>query len=103
MEDQRLGQGRSQRQLDNNARSGGCVVIMAITILLWLAVFALFGCGSSQYGYRNRVTDPPIYLIAEIPGIKIIQPQGRKTGKEPKQRKINYILPEYKRITDYTK
>ncbi len=97
----RLCQDREKNRMKIKAKT--LFLLCLISGFIWWALFSLFSCGSSQYGHRSRVTDPPIYLIAEYPSIKIMQPEGRKVGKEPKEGKRDYVIPDYKRETNYYK
>ncbi len=86
-----------------NIRRFGCVSVILISVFIWaIIVMALFGCGSSKYGYRSRVMDTPIHLIAEIPGEELPVPFTIESKKKPKGIK-SYFLPEYKRETEFRK
>lgn len=105
MKDQRLGQGRSDKQLDNNARNGGVSCMSAVIVaIIWL-IWMLFSCNRSHYSqrFKGHVTEPPTHLMVELPSIKMIKPAGRKVAKEPKERKVIYIMPKYLRETNYHK
>ena len=106
MEDKNLNQGRSKRQLDNNARIGGYSFILMVSLLLWAGIFwVCCGCRGTYNTamHKGYITHPSPHLIAEIPELDLPKPYTIESNKKPKERKINYIMPQYKRITDHYK
>ena len=90
----------------NNVRPNGCVLTIVISILIWgVIIFALFGCraGYNSPRHTGYVTETPVNIMAEIPITQRDKPLSGKLEKKMKQGKQGYIMPQYKRVTNYRK
>jgi len=74
MKEQRLGQGRSDKELERNAINGGMSCVSAFVLFIACLLCMIFSCSPKHYGYKG-----------------------------PKQYKRNYLMPQYLRETNYYK
>ena len=94
------------KKANNYVRINGCSLVLIATVIFWAVVLWLFiGCRGIHNAPRGTgyITNPPAYLISEIPEEELPDPYKIESKKKPKDGKTDYQMLQYKRIYTFRK